>query len=349
MIGESRRAIFYNPFLVINNLRTEQEYSTCMTNFEVPLTLLIATRNSEMYITKQIQHVIASLTEANFRVGEVLIIDDGSNDATIETLKLFSQIEPRLKIVSHTRPRGLQLAVSTGVDLANSEYVLICEDDFEYSPGTFVAIVTPVLDGKFDACVACSDVGAKRVTSKLFWALLKFITSGQVSSRELMLRCIGPDMVRELRLYRDAVRTITGLMLEIGLKVSRVAVSGVSTGFRRSGHQKSARLHLFVDVYLTLSRRPLFSLLYFAIGLIGVAIGVFSWGLSQMVLTQKMSNSFIWVSVGTILSLCSLVIFLFWIMSQMLLLIIREVRRRPLTSYQLVDSHTSRTEDNGAT
>lgn len=299
------------------------------------VSVVVPTRNSKSYIIEQIQRLISSLNEAGIEIAEILIVDDASSDQTVHILNDFKNSEPRIRVVSHTANRGLQLAVSTGIDLSSSDFVLICEDDFNYEARDIFAVVSPVLLGDRDACIACSDVGEAWFSSRLFWAVLRIISSGRVQSRELMFRCIGPEMLRQIRTYRDATRTITGLMLEIGLNVGRVDVLGVSTGVRPSGHGGTARLHLFVDVYLTLARRPLFSLLYVSLALTGGFLVTGLWGAIQFMDGQDLP-ALMPVLAATVLFLFgSLITSMFWITNQMLLLIMREVRRRPLTSYRL--------------
>ena len=305
-----------------------------------PISVVVPTRNSKSYIIGQIQRLISNLDDAGLKILEILIVDDASSDETVSILKQFKNNEPKVRVVSHTAHRGLQLAVSTGIDLSRSDFVLICEDDFNYEVSDILSIVSPVLLGNRDACIATSNVGGAWLSSRLFWAFLRIISSGRVQNRELMFRCIGPEMLRQMRAHRDATRTITGLMLEIGLNVGRVDVFGISTGVRSSGHGVTARLHLFVDVYLTLARRPLFSLLYVSFVLIGGFLVTGVWGVSLFVVDRDSSALLPVLAFAVLFLLGSLITSLFWITNQTLLLIMREVRRRPLTSYQLVENAT---------
>lgn len=298
-----------------------------------PLTVIIPTYNSENFIEHQIRNLWSVLDDAGIAVDEYLIIDDCSSDRTRSVLQEMMADEPRLRVATHSVPRGLQLAVTTGIDVACNETILICEDDFLYDVPTIRKIVGPVLADEVDACIGSSIVGQRKFSSRLFWTGLRFLSSGRIAEREIMLRCIGPKMVSEIRTYRDVVRTITGLMMEIGLRTRRIAVSGISTGIRESGQRTRHRLHLAVDVYLTLAQRPFFSLLY-----AGLCSALLSFCLIVTFVVEFMRHGFspeslLFAALTAVFGIVSVTLTLFWAVTQMLGLVIREVRRRPLTSY----------------
>jgi glycosyltransferase involved in cell wall biosynthesis len=63
---------------------------------------------------------------------EVIVVDDGSSDATSEWLKRVE--DPRLRILRHEEPLGVAAARNAGIAEATTEYVAFCDDDDVWAP-----------------------------------------------------------------------------------------------------------------------------------------------------------------------------------------------------------------------
>jgi glycosyltransferase involved in cell wall biosynthesis len=71
-------------------------------------------------------------------VAEVIVVDDGSTD---DTLQIFSGItDDRLRVISHPVNRGVAAARNTGVDAASGDWVLFGEDDCRFPGGYATAL-----------------------------------------------------------------------------------------------------------------------------------------------------------------------------------------------------------------
>ncbi len=226
------------------------------------ISVVIPTRNSEHFIREQIQSLWSVLVVAGVEVKEIVIVDDASEDQTSRCVAHLASDSYPITLIRHQKQRGLQDSVSTGLLAAKCPYVLICEDDFQYSSEAIRSLVEPVFSGEADAAVACRRATKRIVTSFLFWKFLKFVTAGRIPGRELMLRFVGIRMLKEINSAADVVRTITGLMLKSQLRIVHVEVSELSTDIRKSGQTNRQRLELFLDVFLTLERYPLTFVIY---------------------------------------------------------------------------------------
>jgi glycosyltransferase involved in cell wall biosynthesis len=60
---------------------------------------------------------------------EVIVVDDGSKDSTPEVLSELKARYPQVRIVRHSRPRGLEAAGQTGLERSTGELVFIQETD----------------------------------------------------------------------------------------------------------------------------------------------------------------------------------------------------------------------------
>lgn len=75
-------------------------------------------------------------------VNEVLIVDDGSQDQTVEVISQLAQREKRIRLLQHSSNRGMTFARNTGIENATGALVLFSEDDLVLAPGSLTTLVT---------------------------------------------------------------------------------------------------------------------------------------------------------------------------------------------------------------
>ncbi|HND68936.1 MAG TPA: glycosyltransferase family 2 protein, partial [Candidatus Obscuribacter sp.] len=68
---------------------------------------------------------------------EILFVNDGSRDRTLEILKEVRIHEPNIKIVDLSRNFGHQLAITAGIDLAGGDAVIVIDGDLQDPPELF--------------------------------------------------------------------------------------------------------------------------------------------------------------------------------------------------------------------
>lgn len=79
---------------------------------------------------------------------ELIVVDDGSTDATMQLLQPFA--DRGVTLVRHLVNRGKGAAVITGAGQATGTHVMILDADLEYSPSDIPNLLSPVLNGMAD-------------------------------------------------------------------------------------------------------------------------------------------------------------------------------------------------------
>ena len=102
--------------------------------------------------------------------GEIIIVDDGSNDGTRETLKKLNG-KNKVRVILHEGNHGKGAAVVTGLKAAKGDVLLIQDADLEYDPRDYPALLQPIREGVADVVYGSRFLGGPhRVT--MFWHLV---------------------------------------------------------------------------------------------------------------------------------------------------------------------------------
>lgn len=81
--------------------------------------------NAEKYVEATISSVIAQIYED----WEMIIVDDCSQDGSIQIAEQYARTEPRIRIVSHSRNMGISAARNTGISYAKGQYIAFLDSD----------------------------------------------------------------------------------------------------------------------------------------------------------------------------------------------------------------------------
>ena len=93
------------------------------------MTVVLPVRDSELEITRRVEKVLNALADMSNAAAEVVVVDDGSKDGTPEILNELKTRYPQVRVIRHSRPRGLEAAGQTGLERATGELVFIQETD----------------------------------------------------------------------------------------------------------------------------------------------------------------------------------------------------------------------------
>lgn len=111
------------------------------------ISVIIPVYNTEQYIEKSIQSVLAQ-TYHNL---EIIVIDDGSTDGSIEIVKAYAEGDPRVLI--HSIPNsGVSAARNAGIELSHGEYICFIDSDDCISPFFCERLYQAIGDSDISIC-----------------------------------------------------------------------------------------------------------------------------------------------------------------------------------------------------
>ena len=138
---------------------------------------------------------------------EVVFVDDGSTDHSVELLKTLCQAAPQYRLVSLSRNFGHQLAITAGLDYARGRAVVVMDADLQDPPEVIAEMLQKFEEG-FDIVHAVRkkrerEGWFKRGTAYLFYRLLRAVVGVPIPLDAGDFRLMSRRAVLTLRALRE--------------------------------------------------------------------------------------------------------------------------------------------------
>jgi glycosyltransferase involved in cell wall biosynthesis len=117
-----------------------------MTEPRLSISILMPAYNEEATIARILKRVLA--LEMNLK--EVIVVDDGSSDATAESVRAIASVDPRVNLVQFERNQGKTAAIACAIKKATGDIIAIQDADLEYDPSELPEVIAPILEGHAD-------------------------------------------------------------------------------------------------------------------------------------------------------------------------------------------------------
>ena len=209
---------------------------------------------------------------------ELIFVNDGSNDASIFELIKLTEQDHRVYYLNFSRNFGHQIAVTAGLNHCKGEAVVIIDGDLQDPPELIVALHAKFKEG-FNVVYAKrlkrkGESIFKKVTAKLFYRILKSITSVDIPLDTGDFRLIDQKVVKYLNQMPEQNKFIRGQIAWLGFKQTEVLYNRNSRNAGKTGYTVGKMLRFAMDGITGFSDKPLLfvSRLGFAISFVAFLI-----------------------------------------------------------------------------
>jgi glycosyltransferase involved in cell wall biosynthesis len=139
--------------------------------------------------------------------GEIVVVDDGSADESLDRLAEAGAEEPRLRVVEHASNRGYGGALRSALGAAEGDWIFYTDGDNQYDPMQLVRLAEragPEVDWVQGYKAHRSDSFARRVVGSLYAAAMGFLFGLPIRDVDCDFRLMRAEVVRGLRLEKDS-------------------------------------------------------------------------------------------------------------------------------------------------
>ncbi|MDK9720614.1 MAG: glycosyltransferase family 2 protein [Rhodospirillales bacterium] len=131
------------------------------------LTVVIPCYNEEATLEHLVGRVLAA--DCMGLAKELVIVDDGSRDRSVEVAKGLQAKHPEIKLFEHQLNQGKGAALRTGFSKATGDVVLVQDADLEYNPAEYPRLLKPILDGRADVVFGSRFRTTEETRVLYFW------------------------------------------------------------------------------------------------------------------------------------------------------------------------------------
>ena len=157
---------------------------------------------------------------------ELVLVNDGSRDRSLEIMQTLRQQDPRVKIVDFAKNFGHQLAVTAGLDYAQGDAVVIIDADLQDPPAVILRMIKQWKQGYQVVYAVRSERKGeswfKEFTAKAFYRLIYRITDVDIPLDTGDFRLMDRKVVDTLKTMRERHRFIRGMTSWVGFKQTGV-------------------------------------------------------------------------------------------------------------------------------
>ncbi len=189
------------------------------------LSVIVTVYNEEDNIQPLLARIAKALELYEY---EIILVDDGSTDKTIQKIKYFA--DNRTKLISLNRNYGQTAAMAAGIDEAEGEYIVTIDGDLQNDPRDIPFMLEKLVVEGWDVIAGNrknrqDGMLFRKIPSKIANRIIRNLTNVHMHDYGCTLKVFTKDIAKNLGLYGELHRFIPILAVMQGGKIAEVDVT----------------------------------------------------------------------------------------------------------------------------
>ena len=310
------------------------------------ITIIIPAYNEEEALPKCLQRITKLIDKQTSHDFEVLLVDDGSKDKTVEIIKKKRQEDKRFSYVTFSRNFGKEIAIMAGLDYAKGDAVIFIDADLQDPPEVIPELIKYWEQGYDDVYAKRrsrkGESWLKKWTSKMYYRVLQKMSSVEIQKDTGDFRLLDRRCVNALKQMRETSRNSKSMFSWIGYKKKEVLYDRDPRVAGKTKWKYGRLIDLAIDGITSFTTSPLKVATYIAIPTTIMFIGYFIYAIVKAIITQIPVQAYQAI-ILLILFFAAVNIMLFGIVGEYLGRIFKESKSRPR---YFVDEYNGKKETN---
>ena len=190
------------------------------------LSIIVPIHNEEDNLRILTERVEAMLDGENISDAEMILVNDGSRDRSLEIIKSLAVEKPFIHYISLSRNFGHQQAMSAGLDHCRGEYIVLMDGDLQDPPELIPLLLRKVQEGYkvvYAKRRSRGDEGKiKKWTASVFYRMMKRIASIDMPLDTGDFRLIHRDVLLAVRNMKEYNKFLRGQIAWLGFSQTYV-------------------------------------------------------------------------------------------------------------------------------
>ena len=310
------------------------------------ITIIIPAYNEEEslpYLYERLNNLMQRMNNYDF---EMLFINDGSKDSTLELIKQYREQDPRYCYVDFSRNFGKETAMIAGLDYATGDAVIFIDADLQDPPELIPELIKYWEEGYDDVYARRrsrdGETFLKKFTSKMYYKILQKMTRIEIQQDTGDFRLLDRRCVNALKKLRESQRNTKSMFSWIGYKKKEVLYDREARVAGKTKWNYMKLIDLAIDGITSFTTSPLRLATWFAIPTFMLLFGYFAYVIAKCIVKGVPMEAFQAIII-LVLFFSGVQILLFGIVGEYLGRIFNETKNRPL---YLVNEYNGKKEMN---
>jgi undecaprenyl-phosphate 4-deoxy-4-formamido-L-arabinose transferase len=307
----------------------------------VQLAVVIPVYNEEANLPLLMQRIMPVMQGLG-KSFEIIFIDDGSRDNSLEILKGFAQ-NTQVKVVELTRNYGQHAAIMAGFSITQADIVITMDADLQNPPEEITNLVKVMEEGNYDVVGTIrkgrKDSFFRILPSKIINIVARKITGVNMRDWGCMLRCYRRPVVERMIQCHEHATFIPALAMVFAKRVTEIEVAHEERYGGKSNYPLRKLINLQFDLVASFSDLPMKLIMYGGVlmSLLGICFGTFL-AIARLVYGARWAAEGIFTLFAVLFVFVGLQFFALGVIGEYIGRIYREVRKRP--EYMIEKIHT---------
>ena len=244
-----------------------EKNKTCMSgNSEINISVIIPVFNEGQNILPLYEKLRSVLKKIDGDY-EVIFIDDGSSDNTLNQLRIISEKDSAIKIICFSRNFGQTAALSAGIDFSKGKIIIPMDGDLQNDPEDILPLLKKIEEG-YDVASGWrknrkDPFLTRRFLSMIANKMISLIGGVHLHDYGCTLKAYRREILKNIRLYGEMHRFIPIYARWIGARVSEIPVHHYPRRYGSSKYGISRIFKVLLDLMvvkflLSYSQKPIY-------------------------------------------------------------------------------------------
>jgi glycosyltransferase involved in cell wall biosynthesis len=222
------------------------------------------------------------------RTAEIIYVDDGSTDGSLEVLRELARLDPRVRVIALRRNYGQTAAMAAGIDAARGKVLIPMDADLQNDPAD-IARLLDKLDEGFDVVSGWrkerqDKMVSRKIPSMIANRIISFIGGVQLHDYGCSLKAYRHEFLKEVKLYGEMHRFIPIYASWVGARVTEIPVRHHPRTMGKSKYGLSRTFKVMLDLMTikfmaSFHTKPIYVFGMFGFGAFSISAVAFLWAL----------------------------------------------------------------------
>lgn len=240
---------------ILEHTETEGQSRSNGKKVQGRLSLVLPAHNEEPNIRAVVEEAAQVLPTA-FSDYEIVVVNDGSKDRTLQIAEDLHNENPHVRVVNHPVNRGYGAAVTSGFNAATGDFIMFMDSDRQFDIND-VYLLTPLVED-YDIVagyrIKRNDPAHRLLNAKIFGTAVRILFDIRVRDIDCAFKIMHCDVLKGINLESPGALINTEILAKSKVQGCTITQVGVNHYARREGVQSGANLKVVVRAFREMLR-----------------------------------------------------------------------------------------------